>query len=56
MASVFNNSYPQNERVMQVFNEGRIHFREDGTQYFVGQPVMIKFKTLQEVELNSVPF
>jgi hypothetical protein len=48
-ASMFNSDKQDNNRVMQVFNEGRIHFREDGTQYFVGNPVMIKFKTLQEL-------
>jgi len=34
---------------MQVFNQGRLHFREDGSQYFVGQPVMIRFKNVSEM-------
>jgi len=35
---------------MQVYNEGRLHFKEDGSTFFVGQPVMIRFKKLSELE------
>jgi hypothetical protein len=38
------------QRVMQVYNEGRLHFKEDGSTFFVGQPVMIRFKKLNELE------
>jgi hypothetical protein len=35
---------------MQVYNEGRLHLREDGSTYFVGQPVMIRFKKLSDLD------
>ena len=37
---------------MQVYNEGRLHFREDGSTYFVGQPVMIRFKKLSDLDAS----
>jgi len=37
---------------MQVYNEGRLHVREDGTTYFVGQPVMIRFKKLSDLDAS----
>ena len=43
---------PDHQRVMQVYNEGRLHMREDGSTYFVGQPVMIRFKKLSELDAS----
>ena len=43
---------PDHQRVMQVYNEGRLHFREDGSTYFVGQPVMIRFKKLSDLDAS----
>jgi len=43
---------PDHQRVMQVYNEGRLHVREDGTTYFVGQPVMIRFKKLSDLDAS----
>ena len=45
---------PDHQRVMQVYNEGRLHLREDGSTYFVGQPVMIRFKKLSDLDNGNV--
>ncbi len=40
--------------MMQIYNEGRLHFKEDGSTYFLGQPVMIRFKKLSDFDNASI--